>query len=273
MTRPTLRGEPSRRISACTRPDHGFPADTAATLTCSRTTPYAGPGSPRWRTRGVQARCRQRDEPHRDSPRDPRDAPPGGRDRRQTPSDHGRAAAPRGRRKRAGSARALPRRARRLHLDDPRDVRADEGMGAGRGHGRRRLRPSVDAAPIPDRDPPRWRSHRRAAAPPGEGRQHMSAAPLDRGRHRVRRADRARRPHGAGQHRQRAGRDPGRRDGRDASERRGRRARVARRPDRAAAGRRPRGARAAGGLATGAPTARLPSECRESRALHRVAAT
>src|SRR6266511_1885735 len=139
------------------------------------------------------------DESHSHSPLDPRNASAGGRDRRPTPSHHRRAGARRRGRERTGPARALPSRARRLHLDDARHVREDESLGARPGHRRGRLRPSLDTAQVPDRDPARRRPQRRAARAPGEDRALLPPSPLARGGRRVRRDDRpARRPGRAG---------------------------------------------------------------------------
>ena len=63
-----------------------------------------------------------------------------------------------------------------------------KGWDLGERDGRGRLRPPLDAAQVRDRGRAQRRPRRRAARAPGEGRSLVSASPLDRGRHRVRRA-------------------------------------------------------------------------------------
>ena len=78
---------------------------------------------------------------------------------------------------RAGATRAVPRSARRLRLDDARDVCANERMGARRGRRRGRLRPPFVTAQIPDRDSAQRRPQRRTA---GASERVAQACPLRR---------------------------------------------------------------------------------------------
>src|SRR6266571_1067708 len=136
--------------------------------------------------RGRQKLWSDPDEPERDSPLDPRHAPPGGGDRRQAPPDHRSAGAARRRGQWPVSARALPGGARRLRNCDARTVRAYERVGSRRGDRRRRLRQRVGAATGRDRDPARRPPHARAARAPAEGGAGLPAPPLDRNRLRRR---------------------------------------------------------------------------------------